>query len=195
MSYYDTHSREFVDGTRDVDMSSIYKQFLQFVPEGGSILDAGSGSGRDSLAFRKMGYECVAFDQSTEMVRETRERAQVPTYQMTLQTCGFDRRFDGIWACASLLHVPRDELVAALLSLVDALNRGGILYASFKHGAEERQTRGRYFNDMTPKLVEKFLLFVPDLIVEKMWITADQRPGRNSEQWVNCILRYKPAGE
>jgi 2-polyprenyl-3-methyl-5-hydroxy-6-metoxy-1,4-benzoquinol methylase len=60
--YYDDHADQFVRGTLAVDMAELYKPFLEHVPAGGRILDAGCGSGRDTRAFLAQGYEVVAMD-------------------------------------------------------------------------------------------------------------------------------------
>jgi 2-polyprenyl-3-methyl-5-hydroxy-6-metoxy-1,4-benzoquinol methylase len=75
---------------------------------GGRILDAGCGPGRDALAFAERGYELIAFDASTAMVRVARERvgSRIVVHLMRFEDLNGQSEFDGIWACASLLHVP-----------------------------------------------------------------------------------------
>jgi hypothetical protein len=62
VAYYDQNAEQFVSDRLDVDMSELYKPFLALVPRGGRILDAGCGSGRDSLAFLNKGYDVVSMD-------------------------------------------------------------------------------------------------------------------------------------
>lgn len=188
VDFYDQNADTFIEQTADVDMSGLYEGFCRLLPEGGSILDAGSGSGRDALAFAQMGYEVEAFDASKEMVDATRRRAGVPTHHMSFQEIKLNRKFDGIWACASLLHVPRVELSEVLKRLSNYLEPSGILYASFKYGDEERKKGGRYFNDLNEELVKEQLANVKSLELLETWTTDDQRRERSNEQWLNCIL-------
>ena len=92
-------------------------KFLIHVPAGGDILDAGCGSGRDALAFHRAGYRVTAFDASPEMCRMARQYTDLPVIQMTFQEMTWRSAFDGIWACASLLHVPQVELPDVLGTL------------------------------------------------------------------------------
>lgn len=188
-SYYDKNAERFISDTTHVDMSEHYENFLPWIPNGGSIIDAGCGSGRDSLAFKNMGYEVHAFDASSAMVAATRKLAVVPVSKMTFQTCTFNQAFDGIWACASLLHVPRSELSMVLANLASVLNNDGIIYASFKYGDVERDKGGRYFNDMTEELLAEHISDVPSLTITKTWATGDVRVGRSGEKWLNCIMQ------
>jgi 2-polyprenyl-3-methyl-5-hydroxy-6-metoxy-1,4-benzoquinol methylase len=122
---------------------------LIHVRPGGDILDAGCGSGRDTLAFRTAGYNVTAFDASPEMCRMARQYAKTNVIHMTFQEVVWRHAFDGIWACASLLHVPQVELYEVLRRLFNALRSSGVLYASFKHGSGKRTVDGRSFTDMT----------------------------------------------
>jgi len=188
-SYYDQNAKRFISDTTHVDMSGHYERFLPWIPKGGSIIDAGCGSGRDSLAFKEMGYDVQAFDASVAMVKATRKLANVPTYQTTFQNCTFDNLFDGIWACASLLHVPRLELSLALSNLASALKSNGIIYASFKYGETEREKGVRYFNDLTEQSLDGYVENAPSLRVIETWTTSDVRVGRSDEKWLNCIIQ------
>jgi SAM-dependent methyltransferase len=189
VSFYDQNADNFIEQTADVDMSSLYERFSRLLPDGGSILDAGSGSGRDALAFSQMGYDVEAFDASKKMVDATRRRAGVPTHHASFQGIQLNRKFHGIWACASLLHVPRVELSEVLNRLSGCLDPSGILYASFKYGDEEREKCGRYFNDMNEGLINEQLANVKSLELLETWTTADQRRERSNELWLNCILK------
>ena len=141
-------------------MEDHYSRFLSLLSDGASILDAGCGSGRDSLAFKKLGYKVKAFDASSAMVQATKSLAEVPVYQTTFQSAKFETLFNGIWACASLLHVPKRELSKVFDNLAAHLENDGIIYASFKYGANERQKGDRYFNDLTETSLEEHINYV-----------------------------------
>jgi SAM-dependent methyltransferase len=174
-------------------MREVYAPFLAELPPQGRILDAGCGSGRDSLAFLKMGYSVVSMDASVEMVKaaETLTGQEVPLLRFDEIT--FSEEFDGIWACASLLHVARQDLSPVLGRLVRALRPGGVLYMSFKLGEAERLEEGRFFNDMTEASLEQLLETQPDLQVLKIWTSDDVRDERQgAPKWLNVLVRRIP---
>lgn len=189
VKFYENNADTFIDQTVDVDMASLYQRFSKHLNPGASVLDAGCGSGRDALAFSRMGYDVVAFDASSKMVDAASKLASVPVHQMTFEDMKFDKTFDGIWACASLLHVPRLHLSEVLRSLASFLKPTGVLYASFKYGEEEREKDGRYFNDLNEKMLAEYLEEIPDLSALEVWITSDRRPDRSAERWLNCLIR------
>lgn len=187
-NFYDENAKKFISETVHVDMSHEYERFLANLPSGGSILDAGSGSGRDALAFKELGFDVQAFDRSREMVSATRALARVPTFQMSFAEFQSTDRFDGIWACASLLHVKRVELPDALERLTASLKPKGVIYCSFKLGKDERVKDGRHFSDMNPELMAMSTDRVSGLTLNSHWISNDRRLERKHEQWFNCIL-------
>src|SRR5262245_5024139 len=140
--YYERNAPTCISDTAGVDMSPLYEPFLALVPAGGRILDAGCGSGRDSLAFMARGYQVLAIDGAAAMVRAA-AAASVPAGRLRLQEVDFDAKFDGVWACASLLHVPRVEILEVLGRLARALRPGGVMYLSFKRGDGEVWRDGR----------------------------------------------------
>ncbi len=186
-NYYQQNAQTFFDGTVNVDMSSLYQTFTRHLPPDARVLDAGCGSGRDSKAFREMGYQVVAFDASSEMVALARRHSGVEVAQMTFTDVDALERYDGIWCCASLLHVPHRELPAAMRRLARALKPGGVWYVSFKYGDGEREKDGRRFTDMRETSLKTLLESVPEVKVLEMWTTQDKRPGRD-EVWLNAIL-------
>ena len=107
---------------------------------------------------------------------------------MQCQEIDFDKEFDGIWASASLLHVPSDELDSVLMNLRNSLKENGILYASFKYGDFEGERNGRYFNDLTESAAIEIFEKHEFKVIET-WITHDARPGREDERWTNIFLR------
>ncbi|WP_242482584.1 class I SAM-dependent methyltransferase [Thiocystis violacea] len=170
-------------------MTPLYERFLPLIPAGGPILDAGCGSGRDARAFRDLGYRVSAFDASPAMVEAAARHLDAPVQLLRFQDVRWKDHFDGIWACASLLHVPHAELTDALSRLSDALRPAGALYVSFKYGRGEREHKGRRFTDLDESTLAELLEAVPNLKVLKTWTTGDLRPGREAERWLNALLR------
>jgi SAM-dependent methyltransferase len=191
-AYYDANAAEYCGNTVSVDMSELYGPFMQEIPAGGRILDAGCGSGRDSLAFLKAGYAVVSIDASLEMVKATNKLTGRDALLLAFNEIEFMNEFDGIWACASLLHVSRRDVDAVLIRLAKALKANGVLYVSFKYGDAERIEHGRFFNDLSEPLLKSLLADHPCLELLKLWITDDVRTERRgTQQWLNALVRRR----
>ena len=189
-NFYDLNAKEFFENTVNVDMSPHYNEFLKMIPENGHILDAGCGSGRDTYMFKSFGYEVTSFDGSLEMCKLASEYTGQEVLCLQFQEIDFEPIFDGIWALASLLHVPSDEIEMVLNRLKDSLKSNGVMYASFKYGDFEGERNGRYFNDFTEETVKELFSKI-GFEIKKIWISSDARKGRENEKWVN-ILAIKP---
>jgi len=190
LKYYQDNAQTFFDGTVNVDMSSLYETFAKHLAPGARVLDAGCGSGRDAKAFMEMGYQVDAFDASPAMVELAREHTGLPVQLMTFADVDWKEEFDGIWCCASLLHVPAAELPGVMRKLADALKAGGVWYVSFKYGDGEREVDGRRFTDMDEGRLRALLSTVAVIDVISIWTTQDKRPLRD-EVWINGVLRKK----
>jgi len=188
LKYYQDNAQTFFDGTVNVDMSSLYEAFIRHLAPGARVLDAGCGSGRDAKAFLEMGYQVKAFDASPAMVELAREHTGLPVQLMSFADVDWKEEFDGIWCCASLLHVPAVELPGVMRRLADGLKPGGVWYVSFKYGDGEREVDGRRFTDMDELGLRALLGTVVGIELAEMWVTRDKRPGRD-ERWVNGVLR------
>lgn len=184
--YYDEHAEDFIAGTENADMRECRERFLQYLKQGQKILDAGCGSGRDVIAFREAGYEVEAFDASAEICRIASEKTGIEVKQMWFEELEGADQYDGIWACASLLHVKPADLPDVLQRLHRLLKTEGILYVSFKYGSAEREKDGRYFHDLTENTCRE-LLTEAGLSIRELFVTQDVRNGRSQEKWVNAI--------
>ncbi|OUJ11263.1 bifunctional 2-polyprenyl-6-hydroxyphenol methylase/3-demethylubiquinol 3-O-methyltransferase UbiG [Acetobacter sp. DsW_059] len=193
LSWYEQNAQVFESRTATVDMTRIYDLFLPYVVQGGNILDAGCGVGRDALAFAERGYQVTAIDGSLEMVKRTRLRTanhSVSVYQMLFSGIAWHNQFDGFWCCASLLHLAQEEQKEAYNKLAQALKPSGIGYVSFKLGAGIRLDNGRYFYDMDEERLRYILEGTP-LNLRSCIITQDQSPEREVVKWVNTVLEAK----
>lgn len=172
-------------------MSDARERFHEALPRLNSprILDAGSGSGRDSLAFRLAGHRVEAFDASPEMVAATEVFASVPTRLMRFEEFEWDHEFEGIWACASLLHVATDDLPLVLNKLAFRLVADGVLYLSFRLGTGERIKDGRRFTDMTEESLQRVLNLTSELTQFQVWRSHDRRPDKSSKMWLNALVK------
>jgi len=190
IDYYQQNAGEFFNGTINVDMSNIYQHFTKDLPTGSLILDAGCGSGRDTKAFLDMGYKVEAFDASSEMVKLASEYTGLDVKHAVFDDVNAIDKYDAIWCCASLLHVPENQLPNTLARLASALKPNGIWYLSFKYGSKQREKDGRLFTDVNEERLATLVSALSHVEVKLIWITEDKRPDRN-EQWLNAILnRY-----
>lgn len=191
LSYYNTHAESFVEGTANVYFSEIQNMFLNKIPLGSYILDFGCGSGRDTKYFLERGYRVDATDGSSELCKLASAYTGIEVKNMLFQELTETGRYDGIWACSSILHLTKKELVDVMRKMATALKDRGIIYTSFKYGTFAGERNGRYFTDMTEDNFAELLKETEDLAVEEQWITSDVRPGREEERWLNLILRKR----
>ncbi len=189
LDYYNKNSGDFINNTRNVDFSNTQNIFMDLVQKSGSILDFGCGSGRDTKCFLEHGYKVDATDGSEELCKAAGEYTGIEVKHMLFQELDEHDKYDGIWACSSILHLGSDELPVVLQKMVDALKDNGVIYTSFKYGDFEGIRNGRYFTDLTEESFQDILLNVDNLVTERSWVTSDVRPGRGEEKWLNLILR------
>ena len=173
LNYYNSNAAVFSETTKNVDFSEVQQIFTKHLSPDASILDFGCGSGRDTKYFLNNGFHVTATDGSVVLFEELDDRNQ----------------YDGIWACASVLHLSREKLPNIFHKMHQALKTNGIIYTSFKYGTFEGERNGRYFTDFTEVMFEKFAKQISGLQIEKMWITGDVREGRGDERWLNILLR------
>ena len=191
ITFYNENAKTFMDTTLNVDFSPVQNRFLDKLHKESFILDFGCGSGRDTKYFMEQGHTVEAIDGSKEMCKLASAYTGIEVKQMLFQDLQEVNRYDAIWACSSILHLPYTELVDVMKKMVIALKDNGLIYTSFKYGTYEGMRNGRYFIDMTEESLEKLLEEVEGLELEETWITSDVRPGRGEEKWLNLFLRKK----
>lgn len=188
IDYYSIHVEQFIQVTLNVDMEDLYQPFLESLPTNAHILDLGCGSGRDTLAFINKGYIVDAIDYSEVLVKKSSELTGVNVRNQSFYELDDNDQYDGVWACASLLHCDRNRLPDVLKRILNALRRGGVCYMSFKYGSTDREKDGRSFTDLnevqSQDLLEQFL----NVEILKQWITVDKRPDRD-EKWLNILWK------
>ncbi len=191
LEYYDINAKTFTESTVSVDFSNIQNKFLNKLDECATILDFGCGSGRDTKYFLDHGYTVEAIDGSEELCKLASAYTGISVKHMLFQDLQEIEKYDAIWACSSILHLPYADLVVVMKKMAIALKDNGLIYTSFKYGTFEGVRNGRYFIDMTEDNLEKLLQDGGGLEVEETWITSDVRPGRGEEKWLNLFLRKK----
>jgi len=187
-NYYNQYAQTFFENTYRVEMESLYAPFLRYLSEQALILDLGCGSGRDTLAFKKKGYQVEAIDYSAELVKKARELTNIEVRQQSFYDLAENNKYDGIWACASLLHCERDRLTEVLGLIFKALKLNGVCYMSFKYGNTDREIEGRSFTDLNEQQAHDLLKQIDQALLLQQWITVDKRPER-TEEWMNILIR------
>lgn len=189
ISYYSRTADQFIQNTVHTNMDSLYKEFVPQVSPNGTILDLGCGSGRDTLYFSQQGFHVVPLDATKEFVAHTFRLTGIqPVHTSFADMELAPQSFDAVWACASLLHVPRTELADVLKKIRAALKPQGILYLSFKYGTFEGMRNGRYFTDMDESSLASLMDKTGDLSLHKQWISEDVRPDKKGS-WLNALYR------
>ena len=192
LDYYNKNSEEYFNSTLNVDMTNTYKAFLKLLPKGGKILDLGCGSGRDSMNFMKLGYEVTAVDGAKELAKKASVLLGKEVILSTFEELELKEKFHGIWACASLLHIKREDLKIVLNNLYNNLDDKGVFYMSFKYGEKEYvDDKNRYFNCFTDESIISFINENTKYNILGLYITEDKLGRVNEVKWVNLICNKK----
>jgi len=189
LEFYDQHTEDFISGTLEADMEGTRTRFAAYLPDHALILDFGCGSGRDTKAFLQEGYQVEATDGSEEICIKASEYTGIHVQRMLFSELCAKEKYDGIWACASILHLPREELKDTLKKIETAIKPGGILYTSFKYGTFEGIRNDRYFTDFTEETLDAFWKEATSMRIIEIWITEDVRSDRKGKQWINLISK------
>ena len=189
LNYYNSNAAVFSETTKNVDFSEVQQIFTKHLSPDASILDFGCGSGRDTKYFLNNGYHVTATDGSGVICKMATDYTGIQVKQMLFEELDDRNQYDGIWACSSILHLPKSELKDVLSKMNRALKNDGIIYTSFKYGDFEGERNGRFFTDFTLDIFKSFIKDVDNLMIKEYWITTDVRPGREEEKWLNLLLQ------
>lgn len=189
LDYYNLNAERYVQDTRDVDFTDNQERFLERFPEGGYLLDFGCGSGRDTKYFLERGFKVDASDGSEKLCGMASEYTGIAVRHMMFEELDEKEKYDGIWACSSILHLTKDVLKCVMDRMAEALKTDGVIYTCFKYGDFEGERDGRFYTDFTSGSFEEFIEVIPRLYIVDLWTTGDVRPGRGEEKWLNLILQ------
>lgn len=145
---YQRNAEGFREGTRDHDVSQNIEALLRHLGPGGpfDILDFGCGPGRDLQTFRRLGHRPVGLDGTARFVEMARTDAGCEVWQQNFLALELPaERFDGVFANASLFHVPLQELPRVLGELHATLRPGGVLFSSNPRGQNEEGWNGQRY--------------------------------------------------
>ncbi|MBD5441742.1 MAG: class I SAM-dependent methyltransferase [Treponema sp.] len=191
IAYYNKNATSFTTDTLTADMTFLQDKFISYLPANSLVLDFGCGSGRDTKYFLSKNLKVKAIDGSEKMCELARKNTGIEIEHVLFSDFECEENcFDGVWACASILHLPPTDLPIVLKKLEIALKSNGILYASFKYGENDRIVDGRFFTDMTEKRFSQFLnSFKNNYRIIETLVTPDVRKNRENEKWLNVFLR------
>ena len=158
------------------------------IPQGGKILDLGCGSGRDTKAFIDRGYSVTAVDGSPSLCEMAKVQLGIEVECSDFNELNYKEEFDGVWACASLLHCSRENLPNIIDKIKHALVPNGVVYMSFKYGDFEGEKLGRFFLDLNEERFEEILKKTNGLEKIKVWQSEDTRREKDVI-WLNALLR------
>ena len=146
IAFYDENAATYAVKSRQAPVARL-TAFADRLPPGGAVLELGCGAGEDSAWLTGRGFAVTPTDGSVAMAREAEARLGRSVRVMRFSELADVALYEGVWANACLLHVPRAELADVLRRIRRALRDDGLFYASFKTGGEEGADRfGRYYN-------------------------------------------------
>ena len=189
VDYYDHNSEQYEKKADSVDFSEISDSFLKYLKKGSLILDFGCGTGRDSKYFIHKGYKVYPVDGSTEMCKRASMLLGQEVVNMYFNEFKEINKFDGIWACSSVLHLPTNELISTLKNLEKSLKNGGYIYLTFKYGEYEGYRNGRFFNDMTEDKFKKILMQISNISIMETFYNTSTIKEQINKQWINFFLK------
>ena len=132
IDYYNRIADSYYWTTVGIDMSKLRNAFAAYLPAEARVIDLGCGSGRDVMAFGDMGHEASGLDASKELVELAKERLEVKASVGDMVTWRASEPYDGIWCCASLIHLNEEEKKRFFGNLQYNLKPGGVIYISVK---------------------------------------------------------------
>ncbi len=187
IEYYNQNAADYFEKTVDVNMQEYWNRFTQSLPEGGSVLDLGCGSGRDSAYFMSLGFDVTAMDASEEMCALASIHIGQDVLNLSFDEMDFDDVFDGIWACASLLHVPSDKIDDILTKVIKGLKNNGVLFLSFHYGDFEGERDGRFYKDYRTRTLKD--LFVRHKDIELIDVQKCEDYKIDNKVWIYALVR------
>ena len=191
MDFYEKNAEEYMESTKNVDMSSAYEHFCKHLKTGDIVLDVGCGSGRDLKYFLEKGFQAEGIEPSKAIYHILKKQKDLVVYPVTIQKFVPTKKYQAVWACASLLHLSKKEIIEFFSRIEDILFPDGVIYVSGKRGIETGYGKdGRFFLEFTEELLQEILNCNPHLELVETWDSEDGK-GRTEIRWMNFIIRYK----
>lgn len=188
MNYYDRYAEKYFVETINLNLTERHDRFLSaFKKKPRNLLDVGCGSCRDTLAFLNMGIEVLPMDNSIELAKVVHRELGIDVLVEDIRSWKSFMVFDAIWACASLLHLSRKEMIETLKNLKTNLTEDGLLYFSVKDVSfkSSESSDDRFFEYYTREELEEILIDLGFNVVD-FWINLDER--RPTLKWLNFVV-------
>ncbi len=188
LNHYNQNAQAFWQGTHDHDVSQNYAAFLAPFPKDKTldIIDFGCGPGRDVRYFRSLGHRPVGLDGSRIFCEMARTLSGCPILHQTFLNLELPANaFDGIFANASLFHVPSQKLPKVLKQLHNTLRPGGILFLSNPRGAHEGWSGQRYGHFMEFESCRNFLMSAGFDVLDHYYRPAGKP--RHEQPWLAVV--------
>lgn len=189
IDYYNKYSKIYFENTVNLNMTPILNRFLSLLPDGASILDLGCGAGRDAAYMLEHDYDVTLLDGSEEMCALAEIHTDHEVLNMKFEDLDFDEVFDGVWACASLLHVEQSEMPYILGKIREALVPQGIFYMSVKKGDFQGYRNERFFADFKKHELKDLFAKVRGFEILDIWQTEDVRSNKSEQAWLNVLAK------
>jgi 2-polyprenyl-3-methyl-5-hydroxy-6-metoxy-1,4-benzoquinol methylase len=191
ISYYNSNAVLYAQATLNINLKCSYNFFLPYILPCCAILDAGCGAGRDAKIFKSLGYQVTAMDASIRMVELSSEHIGHPSLHLSFEEMNFNSEFDGIWCCASLVHVPPSKLPHVFQNIKRALKPGGVWYMSFIAGNSEGMRNGRYYHFLNEITLKAYLEETSGL--EYLHYTETcSISDKFKAHWIHCVVKKSP---
>lgn len=193
IDYYNRNADSYYWTTVGIDMSKLRNMFASYLPAEARVIDLGCGSGRDVMAFCDMGHDACGLDAAKDLVEIAKERLDIKVVLGDMSTWKAGEPYDGIWCCASLIHLDDKEKERFFDNLKHNLKPGGVIYISVKEGIKTgTDEEGVYTGNCTEAELKNYLSGAGCEIADSV-VTEDEmrRPG---VKWLNVIARKRPEG-
>lgn len=189
LDYYNENALDYFNTTVNADMDKQYKLFLKYLRKTGKILDLGCGSGRDTLYFKKLGYDVDAIDGSKKLCELATQYTNIPVKCMKFNELDAVDYYDGIWACSSLVHITKKELIEILKKIRKALKDDGIFYVALKSGIGEEILKGRYFSYIEKNEFEQIINSLDFKLID--FLSAKSVTNKEEKRYWNSYILKK----
>jgi mutator protein MutT len=190
LAYYRNNAREYVEETVAFDVTNaMRRRFAAMLAPGSHILDLGCGSGRDSRFFIDQGHRVTPVDAVAEIASQAAQYLARPVRVQKAEELNETDTYDGIWACASLLHIPRSRIHETFACIITAMRHQGIWYMSFKQGEMEyKDHKQRFFSNYSIPLMKQLLVQFPQIKLLEMSESTSILRG-DKQLWLNVLIK------
>lgn len=186
INFYNKNALEYFNTTVNGNMFVAYERFLKYLNPNDYILDLGCGSGRDSKFFLDKGFKVDSIDGSGKMCDLASSYTGQEVERMNFLDLDKDKEYNAIWACASILHIPLDDIPTMITKMSKALKRNGYMYISLKDGSEEEIIDGKIYTYFTIDGFKSLLDVFNELEVTETW---SNKADKEKHLWNNFIIR------